>query len=52
VRRLAGLIDTLARAGYEVNVDPGPVTGVDRAFTVDLFGNRIELVQPHANGAP
>ena len=50
VQRLSGLVDALTRAGYEVNTEPGSVTGVDRAFTADPFGNRIELVQAHANG--
>jgi catechol 2,3-dioxygenase-like lactoylglutathione lyase family enzyme len=50
VQRLSGLIDALATAGYEVNIESGPTAGVDRAFTADPFGNRIELVQSHANG--
>ena len=50
VQRLSVLVDALTRAGYEVNIESGPTTGVDRAFTADPFGNRIELVQSHANG--
>jgi catechol 2,3-dioxygenase-like lactoylglutathione lyase family enzyme len=50
VQRLSGLVDALTRAGYEVNIESGPTAGVDRAFTADPFGNRIELVQSHADG--
>ena len=32
----------------QVKYDPEPVQGYDRAFTSDPFGNRIELVGPHA----
>ena len=47
VTNLAELVETLRAAGFEVKKDPEPVQGFDRAFTVDPFGNRIELVQAH-----
>ena len=50
VQRLSGLVDALTSAGYEVNIESGPMAGVDRAFTADPFGNRVELVQSPANG--
>jgi catechol 2,3-dioxygenase-like lactoylglutathione lyase family enzyme len=48
VSDLAGLLKTLAAAGCEVKYDSEPVQGVERAFTSDPFGNRIELVETHA----
>lgn len=48
VRDLAEILKTLTAAGFEVNYDSEPVHGFDRAFTADLFGNRIELLQAHA----
>jgi catechol 2,3-dioxygenase-like lactoylglutathione lyase family enzyme len=50
VQRLAVLIGVLETAGYEVKIEPGPTIGVDRAFTADPFGNRIELVERHTTG--
>jgi catechol 2,3-dioxygenase-like lactoylglutathione lyase family enzyme len=44
---LTNLIETLLSAGYEVQYDSEAVTGIERAFTFDPFGNRIELVQPN-----
>lgn len=48
VRNLAGLLESLADAGFEVKYDPEPIQGFDRAFTADPFGNRIELLEAHA----
>jgi catechol 2,3-dioxygenase-like lactoylglutathione lyase family enzyme len=47
VEDLASLLGILKGAGYEVK-DDEPLTGFDRAFTCDPFGNRIELLEPHA----
>ena len=44
VTELAGLLESLTAAGFEVKFDPEPVQGFDRAFTSDPFGNRIELL--------
>jgi catechol 2,3-dioxygenase-like lactoylglutathione lyase family enzyme len=52
VRDLAGLLAALGAAGFEVKYDPEPVAGFDRAFTADPFGNRIELVEAHAQPLP
>ena len=46
VKDLAPLLDVLAKEGFEVQRDPEPVAGFDRAFTCDPFGNRIELMEP------
>jgi catechol 2,3-dioxygenase-like lactoylglutathione lyase family enzyme len=51
VHDLGRLRSELAAAGYEVRGDPEPVAGMDRFFTEDPFGNRIELVSPHAGRA-
>lgn len=48
VRDLAHILYELTKAGYEIRYDPEPNPGFDRAFTSDPFGNRIELLQPHA----
>ena len=45
VRDLDGLLRTLADAGFEVKHDPETIEGVERAFTSDPFGNRVELVE-------
>ena len=45
---LAAAIAALEAAGFEVKHDPEPVPGVERAFTSDPFGNRIELVEARA----
>ncbi|MEO8752564.1 MAG: VOC family protein [Casimicrobiaceae bacterium] len=52
VRDLPALLAALGAAGFEVKYDPEPVAGFDRAFTADPFGNRIELVQAHAQPLP
>ncbi len=41
---LAALREALAAAGYPIREDK-PVEGYARFFTVDPFGNRIELMQ-------
>jgi catechol 2,3-dioxygenase-like lactoylglutathione lyase family enzyme len=48
VSDLAPLLKSLIGAGFEVKYDSERVEGYDRAFTSDPFGNRIELVEPHA----
>ena len=45
---LAALLVRLEAAGYAVKYDE-PLEGFERAFTADPFGNRIELLQPHAS---
>ncbi|MEO8674230.1 MAG: hypothetical protein ABI569_01545 [Casimicrobiaceae bacterium] len=53
VDNLPDLIEALLDAGYEVKYDGEPVAGIERAITLDPFGNRIELVQPNpAKHAP
>lgn len=47
VEDLAALLGALKAAGYEVK-DDEPLKGYDRAFTLDPFGNRVELLEPHA----
>lgn len=37
--------ETLVRAGNDI-VDDEPLPGFDRFYTVDPFGNRIELMSP------
>jgi catechol 2,3-dioxygenase-like lactoylglutathione lyase family enzyme len=49
VRDLQAVRDALGDAGCEVNFDPEPSPGVDRIFTKDPFGNRVELIQPRAD---
>ena len=49
VRDLAHLIEELERAGYEIQYNPDPNPGFERAFTFDPFGNRVELLQANAN---
>jgi hypothetical protein len=44
---LPALLARLTTAGYAVKFDE-PLEGFERAFTADPFGNRIELLQPHA----
>jgi len=48
VSNLTELLQRLTAAGCKIGYDPEPVQGFDRAFTSDPFGNRIELVEPHA----
>jgi len=47
VEDLAALLGALKGAGYEVK-DDEPLEGFDRAFALDPFGNRIELLEPHS----
>jgi catechol 2,3-dioxygenase-like lactoylglutathione lyase family enzyme len=47
VEGLAALLEILKGAGHEVK-DDVPIAGFDRAFAFDPFGNRIELLEPHA----
>ena len=51
VSDLAKMIEALGAAGFEVKYDSEPVQGVDRAFTADPFGNRIELIQKRATSS-
>jgi catechol 2,3-dioxygenase-like lactoylglutathione lyase family enzyme len=48
VRDLEAVREALAKAGHEVTLDPEPSPGVERIFTADPFGNRIELIEPHS----
>jgi catechol 2,3-dioxygenase-like lactoylglutathione lyase family enzyme len=45
VTALSETIEKLAAAGFEVKYDSEAIQGVERAFTTDPFGNRIELVE-------
>ena len=47
VEDLGALLGALKKAGYEVK-DDEPLKGYGRAFASDPFGNRIELLEPHA----
>ena len=47
VSDLAGLVQRLAQAGYDV-VEDEPLAGFDRRYVSDPFGNRIELMEPTA----
>ena len=47
VRDLAGLVQRLTQAGYDV-VEDEPLVGFDRRYVSDPFGNRIELMEPTA----
>lgn len=44
---LAGMVTRAKAAGYTVTEDV-PVDGYDRRHIYDPFGNRIELIEPHA----
>jgi catechol 2,3-dioxygenase-like lactoylglutathione lyase family enzyme len=44
---LADLEIRLKQAGYSVTEDE-PIAGCDRRHVLDPFGNRIELIEPHA----
>jgi len=44
---LAGMIARAKVAGYRVTEDV-PIEGYDRRHIYDPFGNRIELIEPHA----
>jgi catechol 2,3-dioxygenase-like lactoylglutathione lyase family enzyme len=47
VDRLADMVSKLKQAGYRVTEDE-PLPGCDRRHVHDPFGNRIELIEPHA----
>jgi catechol 2,3-dioxygenase-like lactoylglutathione lyase family enzyme len=44
---LADMVTKLKQAGYRVTEDE-PLPGCDRRHVHDPFGNRIELIEPHA----
>jgi catechol 2,3-dioxygenase-like lactoylglutathione lyase family enzyme len=44
VRNLPELRAALEVAGHAIRLDPEPIAGVDRFFSEDPFGNRIEFV--------
>jgi catechol 2,3-dioxygenase-like lactoylglutathione lyase family enzyme len=45
VRGLGELVEALRAGGFAV-VDDEPLTGYDRVYVSDPFGNRIELMEP------
>ncbi len=47
VEDLGALLGALKGAGCEVR-DDAPLKGYDRIFAFDPFGNRLELLEPHA----
>ena len=47
VEDLPALVRHLGAAGVEV-VEDEPLPGYDRVYVADPFGNRIELLEPHA----
>lgn len=51
VTDLAGLAHRLTVAGAPVRGDAA-LDGLERLFTEDPFGNRIELIELHGSGAP
>src|SRR6478672_9825561 len=52
VTNLAALLEALSGAGFEVRRDADSIQGVDRAFTSDPFGNRIELIATGERSLP
>ncbi len=44
---LAGIVAKAMQAGLRVTADE-PIEGCDRRHVDDPFGNRIELIEPHA----
>ena len=52
VTNLAELLEALSVAGFEVRRDSDPARGVDRAFTADPFGNRVELIATDDGSLP
>lgn len=52
VTNLAELLEALSVAGFEVRRESEPARGVDRAFTADPFGNRIELIATDDGSLP
>ncbi len=49
VFNLQSLIDRCTAAGFAVSTDE-PLPGYQRAYIADPFGNRIELLEPVADG--
>ncbi|MXX43818.1 MAG: glyoxalase [Acidimicrobiales bacterium] len=47
VQDLPALVEQLRTAGVPVR-DDGPLEGHDRVYVDDPFGNRLELLEPHA----
>lgn len=47
VQGLDHFLSKLKASGHEIKFDE-PLDGFNRAFTFDSFGNRIELMEPHA----
>jgi catechol 2,3-dioxygenase-like lactoylglutathione lyase family enzyme len=47
VADLTGMVTKAMRAGLRVTEDE-PIEGYDRGHVDDPFGNRIELIEPHA----
>ena len=47
VEDLAGMIEKAMQGGYNVTADE-PLEGCERRHVDDPFGNRIELIEPHA----
>ncbi len=47
VEGLAALVERLRAAGVAVR-DDEPLEGYDRVYADDPFGNRLELLEPHA----
>jgi hypothetical protein len=41
------MVTNLKQAGYRITEDE-PLPGCDRRHVHDPFGNRIELIEPHA----
>jgi catechol 2,3-dioxygenase-like lactoylglutathione lyase family enzyme len=50
VRDLAGFVERARQHGCEIGTDV-PLPGYERIFIYDLFGNRLELIEPHANAS-
>lgn len=48
VQDLRRTVDSLVKAGYQAQFSPGSLSGFDRAFATDPFGNLIELVKMHS----
>jgi catechol 2,3-dioxygenase-like lactoylglutathione lyase family enzyme len=49
VTDLAVLVERCRSAGYQVTSDE-PLSGCDRAYVTDPFGNRLELLQQSGGG--
>jgi hypothetical protein len=48
VRDLDGFIARARARGCEIGTDV-PLPGYERIFIYDLFGNRLELIEPHVS---